>query len=50
MPSLQSILDAVLLCLVVAALGGAFDYITGSVRIFRDALRRYRERRGDDGE
>ena len=49
MPSLQSILGALLLCLVVAALWGAFDYITGSVRIFRGALRRRRERRGDDG-
>ena len=44
---LQAFFNLALFCLVGLALLGALDYIVTSVKIFRRALKRYRERNDD---
>lgn len=43
----QTLTNAVLLGLIVLALWGAWDYIAESIRMFRSALKRHRERNRD---
>ena len=44
---IEAVKSFVFLCLIVLALMGAWDYIAESIRMFRSALKRHRERNHD---